>query len=477
MVGVPANPSMTGFVNDHPGGKEVIEVNRSRDVTRLFVPRHPKDQLDPQNLPAEVKRVGVLDPGASPAELEEIALQISQDQLDEEDRIRTEREKMEERGLGVVVNMRDFETFAEPLLSRTAWAYYASAGDDEISAWEGRGLLTAAKLANGTAYQKVLFRPRVLRRVGDVDASTTIVGCPSSLPVYIAPAAMAKLGHPDGEVNLTRGAGATGIIQGISSNASCSMEEMIAERHEGQPLFYQLYVNRDRKKAAELVSKVDANKFDAIMLTADAPVGGKRERDIRLKGEFEGPAGGVSEKSDDTKGVSQAMFAGVDPNLNWEDIKWLKGVTKIPILVKGVQSVEDALLAYQLGCDGIVISNHGGRQLDTTRPSLDVLLEIRKYAPHLLRPEFRAPTGPTPDSLADPARLTPPDRADGAGARKFEILIDGGVSRGTEVVKALCLGANGVGVGRGFLFAQSVAGEEGVEHAVGSELVLMRALT
>lgn len=332
------------------------------------------------------------------------------------------------------------------------------------------GRLMAAKIANGTAYQKVQFRPRVLRRVGECDASTTLVGCPSSLPIYIAPAAMAKLGHPEGEVNLTRGAGATGIIQGISSNASCSMEEMIAERKEGQPLFYQLYVNRDRAKAAELVRKIAANGFDAIMLTADAPVGGKRERDIRLKGEFEGPAGGVSEKSEETKGVSQAMFAGVDPNLCWEDIAWLKKETNVPILVKGVQSVEDALLAYQLGCDGIVISNHGGRQLDTTRPSLDVLLEIRRHAPHLLRPEFRAPTGPTPDSIADPMRLTPPDRKDGAGERKFEILIDGGVTRGTEVVKALCLGANGVGIGRGFLFAQSVAGEEGVEHAVGSEL-------
>jgi L-lactate dehydrogenase (cytochrome) len=140
-------------------------------------------------------------------------------------------------------------------------------------------------------------------------------------------------------------------------------------------------------------------------------------------------------------------------------------------MVKGIQTVEDALLAYQAGCDGILISNHGGRQLDTTRPSLDVLLEIRKHAPHLLRPEFRAPTGVSEDSLLHPERLTPRDAADGVGKhqREFEIFIDGGITRGTEVVKALCLGAKGVGVGRGFLFAQSVAGEEGVEHAVGSE--------
>lgn len=99
------------------------------------------------------------------------------------------------------------------------------------------------------------------------------------------------------------------------------MEELIAERQPGQPLFYQLYVNRDRSKAEELIKKIEANKFDAIMLTADAPVGGKRERDLRLKGEFEGPAGGVSIKTDDAQGVSQAMFAGVDPDLCWDDIK------------------------------------------------------------------------------------------------------------------------------------------------------------
>lgn len=142
-------------------------------------------------------------------------------------------------------------------------------------------------------------------------------------------------------------------------------------------------------------------------------------------------------------------------------------------MVKGVQTVEDAILAYKAGCDGIVISNHGGRQLDTTRPSLDVLLEIRQYAPHLLRPEFRAQTGVSADCIAHPERLTPRDQVDGIGAlpRRFEIFIDGGITRGTEVVKALCLGANGVGIGRGFLFAQSVAGDEGVEHAVASECI------
>lgn len=126
------------------------------------------------------------------------------------------------------------------------------------------------------------------------------------------------------------------------------------------------------------------------------------------------------------------------------------------------------MLAYENGAEGILISNHGGRQLDTTRPSIDVLLEIRKHAPHLLRPEFRGPTGVSKSLLANPQNLTATEQY-GKPGRKFEIFVDGGIERGTDVVKALCLGANAVGVGRGFLFAQSVAGVEGVEHAVGSE--------
>ena len=118
---------------------------------------------------------------------------------------------------------------------------------------------------------------------------------------------------------------------------------MNAVREPNQPLFFQLYVNRKREIAAELIKKVNNLKMDAIFMTGDAPVGGKRERDLRLKGEFEGPAGGVSEKSGETQGVSQAMFAGVDPDLNWEDIKWIRSQSDLPIIVKGIQCVEVCL--------------------------------------------------------------------------------------------------------------------------------------
>ncbi|KAI9638614.1 L-lactate dehydrogenase [Dioszegia hungarica] len=455
---------VTEWVHDHPGGPEIILNNKSKDVTHIFNPRHPSDQLEGENLPTTVHHLGMLQTeGASEEDKEALMLKVSKDEEDDEERVRKAREKMEETGLGVIVNMKDFEKFAEPMLSKVAWAYYASAADDEIT-----------KNSNASAYQNVTFRPRILQRVAKADCTTTIMGKESALPLFISPAAMAKLGHPDGEINLTKGAANTGIIQCISSNASCSVEEINAARAPGQPLFFQLYVNRKREVAAELIKKVDRLGMDAIMMTGDAPVGGKRERDLRLKGEFEGPAGGVSEKSGETQGVSQAMFAGVDPDLHWDDIPWVRSLTDTPIIIKGVQTVEDALLAYERGADGILISNHGGRQLDTTRPCLDVLLEIRKHAPQLLRPEFRGDTGLNPESLKNLAQVVPPSRP-GKMERPFEVYIDGGINRGTDVVKALCLGANAVGVGRGFLFAQSVAGVEGVEHAVGilqSEILL-----
>ncbi|KIR58626.1 L-lactate dehydrogenase [Cryptococcus bacillisporus CA1873] len=447
---------MTDFLEDHPGGKDIIVENRSKDVTFIFNPRHPSDQLEADNLPPNVQHLGTLDTAsASDEEKEELKLKISKDEQDETERIERKRKEIEEQGLGSVVNMRDFEKLAEDMCTSVGWAYYASAADDELT-----------KNENNTSYRKIHFRPRVLRKVAQADASTTILGYKSSLPVMISPAAMAKLGHPLGEVNMTRGAANTGIIQCISSFASCSLEEICAARSDNQPLFFQLYVNSKRDLAAEVLKRVNRLNLNAILLTVDAAVGGKRERDLRLKGNFEPPKTGAFEKHDDTKGVSEAMFAGVDPDLCWDDIKWIRSQTKLPLLVKGVQTVEDAILAYRMGADGVVLSNHGGRQLDTTHTGIDTLLEIRKHAPYLLRPEYRGPVGLQPAALEHPENLTPPDPQGKPTDRPFEIWVDGGIWRGSDAVKALCLGANAVGAGRGFLYANAVGGQQGVEHAV-----------
>ncbi|OCF35395.1 L-lactate dehydrogenase [Kwoniella heveanensis BCC8398] len=446
---------MTEFLDEHPGGREIIENNRSKDVTYIFKPRHPSDQLEAENIPPSVRHLGQLTV-ESQEERDALKVKVSKDEEEENDRIQRKREEIEEKGLGTIVNMRDFEKAAEDMCSKVAWAYYASAADDEIT-----------KEDNNSDYKNIRFRPRVLRPVKEADASTKILGYDSKIPLWISPAAMAKLGHPLGEVNLTRGAHSSGIIQCISSFASCSIEEITAARAPGQPLFFQLYVNSKRHLAKEVITKINRLGLNAILLTVDAPVGGKRERDIRAKGAFEAPKTEAFDKQGETKGVAEAIFSAVDPDLNWKDLKWLREQTELPIIIKGVQTVEDAVMAYKNGADGVILSNHGGRQLDTTQTGLSTLLEIRKHAPFLLRPEYRIPTGPNPQLIANPEKLYPdPPSTEKSLDRKFSIFVDGGIWRGSDAVKALCLGADAVGVGRGFLFAQTVGGQQGVEHAV-----------
>ncbi|WVQ78191.1 hypothetical protein IAT38_000274 [Cryptococcus sp. DSM 104549] len=453
---------MTEFVDEHPGGKDIIINNRSKDVTPIFNPRHPADQLDAANIPPSLRHVGRLDvETASRSDKEELRLKVAKGEQEEESRIAQLRAEVEEKGLGDVLNMRDFEKRAETMLSSTGWGYYHSGADDEIT-----------KLANSSVYEKITFRPRILRRVAKADASTTILGQKSVIPLMISPAAMAKLGHPLGEVNMTRGAGNMGVIQCISSYASCSVEEICAARAPDQPLFFQLYFNRDRTIGDQILKKVNKLGFKAILLTGDTPILGKRERDLRVAGNYEPPTAAYEEK--------HAHKRPTDPDLHWDDIQWIRERTDLPIIIKGVQCVEDAVLAYNAGADGVVLSNHGGRQLDTTKTGIETLLEIRKHAPQLLRPQFRVPTGVTPAALEHPENLTPPDPTDEKPLdRPFEIWVDGGVWRGRDVVKALCLGANAVGAGRGFLYANTVGGQKGVEHAVGifeSEILLTMRL-
>ena len=339
---------------------------------------------------------------------------VEDEENDEQKKIRIARENLPP--LGAMVSLEDFEKLATQILPNTAYAYYSSAGDDENTLRE-----------NVDAWKRYWFRPSVLVDITKIDLTTTIMGIKSALPVFISPAAMARLGHPLGEINLTKGAAQTGIIQGISSNASCTLEEMCDARSPDQPLIFQLYLNWDRQKSAEVVRKVEALKMNGIMFTVDAPVPGKRERDLRAKGDFDDEDGG-------TKGVAQAISGYQAADLSWKDVEWLKTITDLPLIIKGVQSVEDAKLAAKSGVKAIVLSNHGGRQLNFAPASIDVLREIREEAPEVF------------DQL--------------------EVYVDGGVRRGTDVLKALCLGAKAVGLGRPFLYAQSAYGEQGVVRAV-----------
>lgn len=392
----------------HPAGAEVILRLAGQDATKAFVPIHPPNVLS--HLPPEA-HLGPVDPETLPAD----AFGATEEEL------RIARARAELPDPGAALNLYDIEEYAQKVLTQTAWAYYRSTGDDEYSYWE-----------NFAAFKRFWFRPRVLNKISKISMETTMFGLKSSLPIFIAPAALARLGHPDGEMNLVRAAGSEGILQGISNNASCSVEEIMSVKRPEQDLIFQLYMNRDRKASEKLIRSLEQQGFKAIMLTVDAAVPGNREIDRRAKGFTVGPAHGKS--GVEGGGVALAISGYQDPDVCWEDIPWIRSLTKLPLIIKGIQCVEDAEKAFQYGAQSIILSNHGGRELDFAPSPMMVLYEMHQKRPDLLK--------------------------------RHEVYIDGGVRRGTDVLKALCLGARGVGLGRPFLWGNSVWGEEGCRRVI-----------
>ncbi|KAG6855740.1 hypothetical protein H0H87_011350 [Tephrocybe sp. NHM501043] len=287
-------------------------------------------------------------------------------------------------------------------MAEKAWAYYSSAADDEITNRE-----------NHAAYHR---------------SSATALG---------------KLGHPDGELNLTRAAAKHGLIQMIPTLASCSFDEIVNGAQPGQIQFYQLYVNKDRAVTKRLVQHAQNRGIKGLFITVDAPQLGRREKDMRMKFEAVDPSEvrkTGSEAVDRSQGAARAISSFIDPALNWDDLNWFKSITNMPLILKGVQCWEDALEAYDRGLAGVVLSNHGGRQLDFARSGIEVLVEVV-------------------DKLREKRGLSFPNE-------KFQLFVDGGVRRATDVLKAIALGATAVGVGRPFLYAYSSYGPEGIEKAL-----------
>ncbi|KAL7417848.1 FMN-dependent dehydrogenase-domain-containing protein [Mrakia frigida] len=399
---------VTDFIDLHPGGQKIIMANAGKDATKLFKPIHPPATLEDN---AElVHLVGTVPPLAE-----------GEGMTDDEKRIAKARKALGHVDLNV--NISDFEAACKDILTDKAMAYYSSGSDDE-------GTLAS----NKHSFSRILFKPRVLRKVKTVSTETNILGHKSSLPIYISPAALARLGSEDGEMNLARGAGETGIIQCISSNASCSLDEICGVRKEGQPLFWQYYVAADRPVAHESLKKAMSHDMNSIWVTVDAPVGGKREADLRVQLKENPPTDTPQQKGGST---SEQMFSYVDPELNWEDLKWIREESKgASLVIKGIGSVEDAVMAIEAGVDGLVLSNHGGRQLNGGVPPIRILQQLQAKHPELMK------------------------------STKTQIFLDGGITRGTDVLKALCLGATAVGLGRPFLYAQSGWGTQGVVKAV-----------
>lgn len=342
--------------------------------------------------------------------------------------------------LDSILNLAEMADYAEKQISRKAWAYYYSASDDLYS-----------KSLNNTAYRSILLRPRIFVDCVNCSTSTTLLSHNIDLPIYVAPAAMARLAHPDGEKGMAAACAKYGAVQIISNNASMTPEQIVEGAPADQVFGWQLYVQVDRAKSIAMlarVAKLPQIKF--LVLTLDAPVPGKREHDERMKnvGANLPVRSSVQEDPSSTKslpekqkgGIGQALFAGTAADLTWKTtLQWLAKHTELPIVLKGIQTHEDAYLAslYAPQVKGIVLSNHGGRGADTAPPAVHTLIEIRKYCPEVFG--------------------------------KVEVLVDGGIQRGTDIVKALCLGAKAVGIGRAPLYGLGVGGQAGVERVLESQ--------
>lgn len=414
---------VTDFLATHPGGSEAVLRVAGTDASRVFNPIHPSNTLKEGLRPEHC--LGLLDPNGETVEMS----------LPEVKRAGAGGSAEEEQVLPLssMATLDDFERMARLGLSDQALAYYTSTAD---------GGFTYER--NRAAWSDVMLRPRVLVDVTDVDLSGKILGQETSLPIYISPAALAKLAHEDGEVALCRGAYRAGIVQCISSNASCALEEIHDAAQQDQPLFFQLYVNREPDTARQLLQKLcTLERIKAVYLTVDAPVGGNRVLAIQASRPREAaPADSTSE----------VMFRGVSPALTWQSLHEIRAALPkdIPIMIKGIATVEDAILAHRHGATGIVLSNHGGRQLDTAPPPLLTLLEIRKHAPWLIK------------------------GVDGDAQQGLEVHIDGGIRRGTDVIKALALGATACGLGRPFLYA--LANDYGTDGVVKVTEIIKREM-
>jgi isopentenyl diphosphate isomerase/L-lactate dehydrogenase-like FMN-dependent dehydrogenase len=322
------------------------------------------------------------------------------------------------------VNVWDYEALAVERLEAGAHGYYAGGAGDELTLRD-----------NVDAYRRWQLRPRLLVDVAACSTATTVLGHKIAMPLLVAPVAFQRVAHPDGELGMARAAKAAGTIMCLSTIATTTPAEVAAT---GVPRWFQLYVFKDEGVTRDLIAQARDGGFTALLLTVDAPVRGNRERDLRTG--FAIPPdirvasmgrGGVTPKE---------VFDMVTPSLTWRDLERISSEAGLPLLVKGILTSEDAILSVEHGAAGVVVSNHGGRQLDGVSATIDALPEVVE-----------------------------------AVAGRIEVLVDGGIRRGTDVVKALALGARAVLAGRAPLWGLTVDGEPGARRVL--ELLRTEILT
>jgi isopentenyl diphosphate isomerase/L-lactate dehydrogenase-like FMN-dependent dehydrogenase len=320
--------------------------------------------------------------------------------------------------LDEVVNLDGFEPLARAKMDPAGYNYYVGGAGDEVTLRE-----------NIAAFRRRKLRPRVLIDVSSIDTSTELLGQRVSLPVGLAPTGLNGLADPEGEAAAARAAARAGALFCISTLSSSSLEEAAAA---GGPRWFQLYVNEDRALSEAIVKRARDAGYSALVLTVDLPVVGYRERELRmpiaLSDHRVGNFDDLLREAEDLPHVFTTLF---DQTLSWDDIEWVRSISDMPLVIKGILTAEDARLAVDHGADAVLVSNHGGRQLDRAPATIDVLEEVV-------------------------------DAIDG----RVDVYLDGGVRRGSDVMVALALGAKAVFIGRPYLFALAAGGEAGVARCL-----------
>jgi L-lactate dehydrogenase (cytochrome) len=354
------------------------------------------------------------------------------------------------RRLASAASVDDLRRLARRRLPRGVFDYIDGAAEDEF---------TLAQ--NQRAFEAIPFRPRVLRNVSAVDTATTLLGKPLPFPLVLAPTGFTRIADPEGELAVARAAARAGLAYTLSTLATRSIEEVASAAGAGARLWFQVYVWRDRGLVAEMIARAAAAGYEALVVTVDTAVLGRRERDVRrgfslppkiglgtlvdgavhpgwtwrfVRAEpikFANVAGLAVGDGSTAVSLADYVNSQFDAALDWSDLEWMRSVWSGPIIVKGIQTVADAVLAADHGVDAIALSNHGGRQLDGA---------------------------PAPINLVAPV-------AD-AVAGRVEIICDGGVRRGGDIVKAVALGATACMTGRPYLYGLGAAGERGVDHVI-----------
>ena len=321
----------------------------------------------------------------------------------------------------MLLNLLEYEQAAKAKMHPPYYEYYAGGVLDNSSLNDNR-----------LAFERLRLRPKMLRGVAEVSAAMRLAGLELASPIVIAPAAMHKLAHPDGELATARATKNFGTLQILSTMSTVAVEEITALGH---PVWFQLYLFKDRDWSAQIVRRAEAAGAQALVLTVDLPTQGLREnlRRAQFKTPPDLPFPNLLTDSYHlpVSELLSAVDANFDANLTWEDITWLKSLTALPLWLKGILRADDAERAVQAGAAGIIVSNHGARQLDTVIASIDAL----------------------------------PDIYEAVGG-ELDIMLDGGVRRGGDVLKAVALGAKAVALGRSPLFGLAVNGEKGVEQVL-----------